>query len=66
MINMGLLDFLFGKPKPHNLGRVEDMDDYTDVPHEKHWTIDHDVEDDRDDDWEEEQDKDFGDDLGKF
>ena len=63
---MGLLDFLFGKQQPHNLGRVEDMEDYTDVPPEKHWTIDHGVEDDRDDDWEEEQDKDFGDDWGEY
>lgn len=27
---MGLLDFLFGKPKLHNLSRVEDMDDIFD------------------------------------
>ena len=63
---MGLLDFLFGKPQPHNSGRVEDMDDYTRNLPDDHWTVDHVPDEDRDDDWEEAQDKDFGDDWGEY
>lgn len=63
---MGLFDFLFGKPRPQNIGRVEDMDDYTGSDPENHWTVDHEAEDDRDDDWEEEQEKDWGDDWGEY
>ena len=64
---MGLLDFLFGTSKPKPIGRVEDMDDYTDVPEEHHWTVDHEAEDiTRDDDWEEDQDQDWGDSWGEY
>ena len=43
------------------------MDDYTDVPEEHHWTIDHKAEDiTRDDDWEEDQDQDWGDSWGEY
>ncbi len=63
---MALFDFLFGRPKSQNIGRVEDMDDYTEYETDENWTVDHDVEDDRDDDWEEEQELDWGDDWGNF
>ena len=64
---MGLWEFLFGSGKPIKSVRVEDMDDYTNVPEEQHWTIDHEVEDVvRDDDWEEEQDQDWGDSWGDY
>jgi len=38
------------------------LDDYTESDPDEHWTVDHEVEDDRDEDWEEEQEKDWGDD----
>ena len=64
---MGLLDFLFGKQQPlQNSGRVEDMEDYTEIIPDDHWTVDQEVEEDRDDDWEEEQEQDWGDDWGEY
>ena len=65
---MGLLDFLFGKQRPlQNSGRVEDIEDYTEIIPDDHWTVDHETEDiTPDDEWEEEQEQDWGDDWGEY
>ena len=47
---MGLIAFLFGKQSSQPHGRVEDMDDYSKNPPDNHWTVDQEVEEDRDDD----------------
>ena len=63
---MGLLDFLFGKRQPQTKDWRDELEDYTESQPDEHWTVDHEVEEDRDDDWEEEQEKDWGDDWGEY
>lgn len=63
---MGLLNFLFGNQQPQTKDWRNELEDHTESQSDDHWTVDHEVEEDRDDDWEEEQERDWGDDWGEY